>query len=508
MPITPPPPTPQPARDASRFADEAWQQWPFALWRQGFELAQQGWDAWAGALPLADAHQRELAAFAARLWLEPLAPDNNPYTNPLVWRQTLREGGANLLRGVRYAWEDGLRQCCGQPPDGAERFRPGHEVAATPGKVVLRNALAELIQYRPTTGRVRPQPIFIVPAWIMKYYVLDLSPHNSLIRYLVDQGYTVFCVSWKNPTAADRDQGMADYLRLGVREPLAAIGAIVPGAAVHAVGYCLGGTLLAIAASAMARDGDSRLASLSLLAAQTDFSEPGRLGLFIDPFQVALLEAEMASLGYFPARQMSGAFQLLRAQQLLWSPMISEYLLGQRRPMNDLQARNADATRMPARMHGQYLRHLYLDNELAAGRYCVDDRPVRLHDLRLPIFCVGTETDHVAPWRSVYKLHGLAPAPLTFVLTNGGHNAGIVSEPGHPRRHFRSRLRAAGEPALTPDAWLASATPHEGSWWPHWVAWLNEQSGKPVRPPALGAARRGYPALDDAPGIYVTETRA
>lgn len=508
MPITPPPPTPQPARDASRFADEAWQQWPFALWRQGFELAQQGWDAWAGALPLADAHQRELAAFAARLWLEPLAPDNNPYTNPLVWRQTLREGGANLLRGVRYAWEDGLRQCCGQPPDGAERFRPGHEVAATPGKVVLRNALAELIQYRPTTGRVRPQPIFIVPAWIMKYYVLDLSPHNSLIRYLVDQGYTVFCVSWKNPTAADRDQGMADYLRLGVREPLAAIGAIVPGAAVHAVGYCLGGTLLAIAASAMARDGDSRLASLSLLAAQTDFSEPGRLGLFIDPFQVALLEAEMASLGYFPARQMSGAFQLLRAQQLLWSPMISEYLLGQRRPMNDLQAWNADATRMPARMHGQYLRHLYLDNELAAGRYCVDDRPVRLHDLRLPIFCVGTETDHVAPWRSVYKLHGLAPAPLTFVLTNGGHNAGIVSEPGHPRRHFRSRLRAAREPALTPDAWLASATPHEGSWWPHWVAWLNEQSGKPVRPPALGAARRGYPALDDAPGIYVTETRA
>lgn len=505
MPITPPPAPQQTAAHAGRFDDDAWRQWPFALWCQGFMQAVQGWDTFARALPLADPHQRALAAFAARQWLEPLAPDNNPYTNPLVWRQTLEESGANLLRGACHAWEDGLRQWAGLPPAGAEHFRPGHEVAATPGKVVLRNHLAELIQYRPTTGRVRPEPILIVPAWIMKYYVLDLSPHNSLIRYLVGQGYTVFCVSWKNPTAADRDLGLEDYLRLGVREPLAAIEAIVPGARVHAAGYCLGGTLLAMAASAMARDGDRRLASLSLLAAQTDFSEPGELGLFIDAFQVALMEAEMTALGYFPARQMSGAFQLLRARQLVWSRMTSEYLLGQRRPMTDLQAWNADATRMPARMHGQYLRHLYLDNDLAAGRFAVDGRPVRLEDLSLPIFCVGTETDHVAPWRSVYKLHGLSPAALTFVLTSGGHNAGIVSEPGHPRRRFRSLLRAAGQPALTPEAWLAAATPHEGSWWPHWRGWLDALSGQPVRPPALGAARKGYPALDDAPGAYVME---
>lgn len=498
-------PPQQNAAHAGRFDDDAWRQWPFALWCQGFMQAEQGWDTFARALPLADPHQRALAAFAARQWLEPLAPDNNPYTNPLVWRQTLEESGANLLRGACHAWEDGLRQWAGLPPAGAEHFRPGHEVAATPGKVILRNHLAELIQYRPTTGRVRPEPILIVPAWIMKYYVLDLSPHNSLIRYLVGQGYTVFCVSWKNPTAADRDLGLEDYLRLGVREPLAAIEAIVPGARVHATGYCLGGTLLAMAASAMARDGDRRLASLSLLAAQTDFSEPGELGLFIDAFQVALMEAEMTALGYFPARQMSGAFQLLRARQLVWSRMTSEYLLGQRRPMTDLQAWNADATRMPARMHGQYLRHLYLDNDLAAGRFAVDGRPVRLEDLSLPIFCVGTETDHVAPWRSVYKLHGLSPAALTFVLTSGGHNAGIVSEPGHPRRRFRSLLRAAGQPALTPEAWLAAATPHEGSWWPHWRGWLDALSGQPVRPPALGAARKGYPALDDAPGTYVME---
>ncbi|MCZ8392355.1 PHA/PHB synthase family protein [Achromobacter xylosoxidans] len=505
MPKRNPPASPQTALRAGRFDDETWRQWPYGLWSQGFLQAQRNWDACVRALPLADRHQRDLAAFTVRQWLEWWAPDNNPCTNPLVLRQTLREGGANLLRGAQAAWKDGLRQLGGQPPAGAEHFRPGHEVAATPGKIVLRNPLAELIQYRPTTRQVRPEPIFIVPAWIMKYYVLDLSPHNSLIRYLVGQGYTVFCVSWKNPTAADRDLGLEDYLRLGVREPLQAIAAIVPGAAVHAAGYCLGGTLLAMAASAMARDGDSRLASLSLLAAQTDFSEPGELGLFIDAFQVALMEAEMAALGYFPARQMSGAFQLLRAQQLVWSRMISEYLLGQRRPMNDLQAWNADATRMPARMHGQYLRHLYLDNDLAAGRYAVDGRPVRLQDLRLPIFCVGTETDHVAPWRSVYKLHELSPAALTFVLTSGGHNAGIVSEPGHPRRRFRSLLRAAGQPALAPDAWLAAATPHDGSWWPHWRAWLDGLSGKPVRPPALGAARKGYPALGEAPGTYVME---
>jgi polyhydroxyalkanoate synthase len=272
MPNKPPPVPQQVAAHAGRFDDDAWRQWPYALWSQGFLQAQRGWDAFARALPLADDHQRALAAFAARQWLEPLAPDNIPCANPLVLRQTVREGGANLLRGARHAWEDGLRQLGGLPPAGAEHFRPGREVATTPGQVVLRNPLAELIQYRPTTARTRPEPIFIVPAWIMKYYILDLSPHNSLIAYLVGQGYTVFCVSWKNPTAAERDLGMDDYLRLGVREPLAAIEAIVPGAAVHAMGYCLGGTLLAMAASAMARDGDRRLASLTLLAAQTDFS--------------------------------------------------------------------------------------------------------------------------------------------------------------------------------------------------------------------------------------------
>lgn len=506
MPKTPPPAPKQTAAPAGRFDDDAWRQWPYALWRLGFEQARRNSDAYVRALPLADRHQRELAAFAARQWLEPLAPDNNPFTNPVVLRQTVREGGANLLRGARAAWEDELRQWSGLPPAGADRFRPGHEVAATPGKVVLRNRLAELIQYRPTTARTRPEPIFIVPAWIMKYYILDLSPHNSLIAYLVGQGYTVFCVSWKNPDASYRDLGMDDYLELGIAAALDAVETILPRRRVHATGYCLGGTLLAIAAAAMARDGDHRLASLSLFTAQTDFSEPGELGLFIDESQVSMLEAQMARTGYLRAGQMAGAFQMLRSYDLLWSRMVNDYLLGQRRPMSDLMAWNADATRMPARMHGQYLRRLFLDNDLAQNRYEVGGRPVMLGDLRLPIFSVSTETDHVAPWRSVYKLHYLSPAPLTFVLTTGGHNAGIVSEPGHPRRAYRILCRAANHASLTADDWLAEVPQQEGSWWPAWVEWLDSHSGPAdVKPPAMGAPRRNLPVLGPAPGTYVLE---
>ena len=398
-----------------------------------------------------------------------------------------------------------MRALANQPPAGAGDYIPGKQVAVTPGKVVWRNRLMELLQYSPATPTVRPEPVLIVPAWIMKYYILDLSPHNSLIAYLVRQGHTVFCISWKNPGAQDRELGMDDYLALGIGEALDAIAAIVPDTRVHAAGYCLGGTLLAIAASAMARDGDTRLASLSLLAAQTDFSEPGELALFIDESQVSLLEAQMARTGYLTSRQMAGAFQMLRSYDLLWSRMINEYLLGRRAPMSDLMAWNADATRMPARMHGQYLRQLFLHNDLAANRYRVDGRPVMLRDLRLPLFCVGTENDHVAPWRSVFKLHGLTPAPLDFVLTSGGHNAGIVSEPGHPRRRYRSLARPAGGPTLTPDEWLQAAPAHDGSWWPAWTSWLAGLSGKPRKPPALGAPRRGYPVLAEAPGAYVLE---
>jgi polyhydroxyalkanoate synthase len=497
---------PLPSTDR-RFADAAWQRWPFNIYHQQFLLAQQWWEAATSGVPGVDPHHAQVAAFAARQWLDVLSPGNIPLTNPVVIRQTWEEGGANLARGARNAAEDVLREMAGQPLAGADHFRPGKEVAITPGKVVLRNRLIELLQYEPATKTVHPEPILVVPAWIMKYYILDLSPHNSLIRYLVNQGYTVFCVSWKNPDASHRDLGMDDYLSLGIGAALDTVAAIVPRRRVHATGYCLGGTLLAIAAAAMARDGDDRLASLSLFTAQTDFSEPGELGLFIDESQVSMLEAQMARTGYLRAGQRAGAFQMLRSYDLLWSRWVNDDLLGKRRPMSDLMAWNADATRMPARMHGQYLRRLFLNNDLAQNRYEVGGRPVMLGDLRLPIFSVSTETDHVAPWRSVYKLHYLSPAPLTFLLTTGGHNAGIVSEPGHPRRAYRILCRPANQASLTADDWLAQVPQQEGSWWPAWLQWLDSQSGPAnAKPPAMGAPRRGLPVLGPAPGTYVLET--
>ncbi|GAA4341204.1 alpha/beta fold hydrolase [Pigmentiphaga soli] len=490
-----------------RFADPAWRQWPFNLLHQSFLLHERLWDGATHGVRGVEPHHEQLVAFFARQWLDMLSPGNFGPTNPVVLRRTMEEAGNNLWRGHLNLVEDARRLLAGEPPAGAENFVPGREVAVTPGKVVLRNRVMELIQYAPAAAgaQVHPEPLLVVPAWIMKYYILDLSPHNSLIRYLVAQGRTVFCISWKNPGEAERDLGMDDYLEEGFHAALDAVNAIVPQQPVHAVGYCLGGTLLAIAAAAMARDGDHRLATMTLFAAQTDFAEPGELGLFIDESEVSLLEAQMARTGYLTAGQMAGAFQMLRSYDLLWSRLVGDYLLGERPAMNDLMAWNADATRMPAKMHGQYLRRLFLHDDLAQGRYPVRGRPVALADLTLPVFMVGTETDHVAPWRSVFKLQYQTLAEITFVLTSGGHNAGIVSEPGHPRRHYRLLTHPAGAPYVAPEEWLGLAPVAEGSWWPEWVQWLRQRSADPGAPPRMGAPRRGYPVLGDAPGRYVLE---
>jgi polyhydroxyalkanoate synthase len=487
-----------------RFAQEDWRRWPFNLLHQAFLSTERWWDEATHGVPGVGPHDQDLVAFGARQWLEMLSPSNLPAGNPVVLRRTVEQGGANLLRGALNLLDDTQRRAHGARPAGTDRFVVGRDVAATPGKVVLKNRLIELIQYRPATASVHPEPILIVPAWIMKYYILDLSPQDSLIKSLVDQGHTVFCVSWKNPGPEERELGMDNYLQLGFHAALDAVNAIVPGRGVHAAGYCLGGTLLSIAAAAMARDGDDRLRSMTLFAAETDFSEPGELGLFIDEAQIGQLEAQMDRTGYLEAAQMAGAFGMLRSHDLLWSRLVNDYLLGERAPMTDLMAWNADATRLPATMHSQYLRRLFLHNELAAGRYAVGGKAVSLGDLRLPVFMVGTVTDHVAPWRSVYKLHDLASTEISFVLTSGGHNAGIVSPPGHPHRHYRALTRMAGQPALPPDAWLAAAPEVDGSWWPAWQQWLQAHSGPPARPPALGAAT--LPPLGDAPGTYVLET--
>ncbi|WP_374450396.1 PHA/PHB synthase family protein [Stella sp.] len=500
------PPCIEPLPQDRRFADEAWRRWPWNVMSQAFLLQQQWWHNATVGVPGVTRQHEAAVEFASRQLLDMVAPSNFVLTNPEVLERTLASGGSNLVAGLANLYADWERAIAGRPPVGAEAFQVGRNLAVTPGKVVWRNALMELIQYAPTTDAVRPEPILIVPAWIMKYYILDLSQQNSLVRWLVERGHTVFMLSWKNPDEGDRDRDLEDYRRLGVMAALDAVGAIVPGRPIHGVGYCLGGTLLTIAAAVMARDGGRRLASLTLLAAQADFTEAGELKLFINEAQLDFLDDVMWRQGYLDARQMAGAFQLLRSNDLIWSRLVHEYLMGDRRPMNDLMAWNADATRMPFRMHSEYLHQLYLENDLAEGRYRVDGRPVALTDIRQPIFAVGTEWDHVAPWRSVHKIELLTDTEVTFLLTSGGHNAGIVSEPGRPGRRYRALSRKDGDPHVDPDRWLTLAPLSEGSWWPEWGRWLDARSGEPVPPPSLGAPAAGYPPIDDAPGRYVLQT--
>jgi len=469
-------------------------------------MQQQWWYNATSEIRGVSKHHEDIAVFVARQLLDIVSPSNFLWTNPQALARTVESGGLNLYLGWQNWLADFERQQAGRPPAGVEDFRPGEAVALTPGQVVFRNRLMELIQYAPATSAVHAEPLLIVPAWIMKYYILDLSPANSLVRYLVGRGHTVFCISWKNPDANDRDRGMEDYLRMGIGDALEVVAAICGKRKVHAVGYCLGGTLLAIAAAALARNGDERLASITTLAAQTDFSEPGELGLFIEESQMMFLEDMMFDRGYLSEGEMSGAFQLLRSNDLFWSRLVHQYLMGEAAPMTDMMAWNADTTRMPYRMHAEYLRRLYLRNDLALGRYRVAGRPVALADIRAPMFVVGTERDHVAPWRSVYKIHLLANGEITFTLVSGGHNVGIVAPPGTPGCSFRTLTRGYDARYIDADSYLAQATRNQGSWWPTWQGWLAARSSAKVAPPPMGAAAKGYPPIEPAPGSYVLET--
>jgi len=498
---------PTPAIEAlpqdKRFADAAWQAAPYRWLAQAFLLQEQWWHQATTGVPGVTRHHEQMASFAARQWLDMVAPSNFVLTNPVVQQRTLQEGGMNLLRGAMHVAEDACREALDRPPVGAEQFEPGRNVAITPGRVVLRNRLMELIQYAPTTKTVRPEPVLLVPAWIMKYYVLDLSETHSMVKFLVDQGFTVFAMSWKNPDASDRDLGMDDYARLGVLAALDAIHAIVPHARVHATGYCLGGTLLATVAAALGRSKHQALKTVTLLAAQTDFTEPGEIALFVDEGQIAFLERQMWQRGYLDKSQMKSTFQMLRSNDLVWSYRLHNQLLGERAPVSDLMAWNADGTRLPYRMHVEYLRGLFLDNALARGEWKVEGTAVNLADITVPIFNVGTVQDHVAPWRSVFKLQALTDAEQTFVLTAGGHNVGIVNPPGQAKSSYRLRQRAASDRLLTPDEWLQATPTVAGSWWSAWAGWLARHSGRRGPPPAMGAPQAGLPPLDAAPGLYV-----
>jgi len=489
-----------------RFSAREWEIFPFNIFYRSFLLAEDWWMKATKGVPGVSKHHENVVSFMVKQMLDVFSPTNYIFTNPEVFKLTVEEWGANLVRGWVNFLEDWRRNAAGEKPVGTEKFVIGKNIACTPGKVVYRNRLIELIQYSPTTQEVYNEPILIVPAWIMKYYILDLSPQNSMVKFLVDKGHTVFMISWKNPTSEDRDISMEDYRKLGVMSAIDAISAIIPDRKLHAVGYCLGGTILAISAAAMARDGDERLKTMTLLAAQTDFTEAGEIMVFIDEAEVRYLEDIMASKGYLDTKEMVGAFQMLRSYDQFWSRIIHDYLMGKRSEMIDLMAWNADATRMPYKMHSEYLRKLFLNNDLFEGRYKVDGKSIVLSDIHVPVFMVGTEKDHVAPWKSVYKFNLTSDAEtVTFVLTSGGHNAGIVSEPNHPRRTYRLATRKEGEKYVDPDSWVKQTPVSKGSWWIPWEKWLCEHSSGKTNPPPMGAPENGYVVLGDAPGTYVFE---
>lgn len=509
-----------PEKDA-RFKDPAWGQWPFTAIKEGYKAGDAWWRE-AAKVDGMTRHHGHMVDFFTRQWMDALSPSNWAATNPEVLAKAKETQGESLRKGFQHFKEDMQSMARARSATGSEALEPlefavGKDVACTPGKVVFRNHLIELIQYLPTTPRVQAEPVLIVPSCIMKYYILDLSPANSMVKYLVDQGHTVCIVSWRNPDAADRDLKMQDYLSTGVLAAMAAVKASTGAERIHTMGYCLGGTFLAIAAATLGRlarkapdawtakekalvpAGMPQLASVILLAAQTDFSEPGELGVFIDDDQLAGLRRSMEEKGYLSGKQMGGSFQFLAARDLIWSRNTHRYLLGEEDSSFDLMSWNADQTRLPARMHSEYLTSLFLNNALANGQYRFAGSTVALMDIQAPMMVVGTTRDHVSPWKSVYKIHLQTDTHVTFVLAAGGHNAGIVSEPGRPRRSYQIASVEDGQGWIDPDEWVAQAPVVQGSWWEAMHSWLNARSSAEIKPPAIKPAN----VVCDAPGDYV-----
>lgn len=487
-----------------RFKDPAWQKTPYKYYQQAFLYVEDWWKN-AACAPGTSEHHSDVIDFTLRQMLNFFSPTNFPFTNPEVLSATIEQMGMNLFRGYKYFLEDLSKPFLGEPPESLQKFKAGRDVAITPGKVIYRNNLIELIQYSPSTKEVYAEPILFVPAWIMKYYILDLSPQNSLVKYMVDKGHTVFMISWKNPTQEDRDLSFEDYIQLGIMDALKVIKDICPKTSIHAAGYCLGGTLLTMAAAYLSRYNHQQLKTVTLFAAQTDFTEAGEILLFVDESQINFLKKIMKQQGYLDKPQLKGTFQMLKSTDLIWSYMLRNYLLGIRKEPSDLMAWNADETRLPYRMHMQYLKNIYLKNDLAEGRFKVNQKPIAIQDVAVPIFCVATVKDHISPWQSVHKVHLLADTDVTFVLTSGGHNVGIVSNPDHPKAAYQIKTTPRNEVYLSPDRWESIAPHKKGSWWLAWQEWI-AQASSTKKVMARPAGNKNYKALENSPGTYIYQT--
>ena len=512
------------AMDA-RFDDSAWSEYPFSLLRDIY-LAHHDWWGEVTHVDGVAKHHDDLVSFYSKQLLDSLSPTNYPMTNPEFFKHSYESWGKNWFDGFNSYISDLLAH----PLLTSEQFKPntvklpfepGIDVALTAGDVVYENDLIELIQYAPSTQRVFSVPLLIVPSCIMKYYILDLSPQNSMVKYLVDQGFTVFMISWKNPDASDRNIDFADYLKLGIIASLDQIKQLTGCDAVHAMGYCLGGTFLSVVSAYLGHYQSStkqgkvtaagasalnlpglelpKIASTILLAAQTDFADPGQLGLLIDEDQLKSLRIEMARTGYLSGKQMAQSFQFLNARDLVWAKNTKRYLMGVNDFATDMTSWNADVTRLPEKMHLEYLNKLFLNNELSMGYFQFEGQGIALMDIQSPLLVVGAERDTVSPWRSVYKIHLLTNVDTTFILASGGHNAGIVSEPGHPKRHYQIHAVEKGHGWLDPSTYLERASKKEGSWWPAMRDWMAHLSDD------LVPARQIHPsrALRKAPGRNV-----
>jgi polyhydroxyalkanoate synthase len=488
----------EPEKGDKRFSAPDWQQNAiFDAIKQSYLLAATALLKTAADVQGLDEKQQRRLVFYLRQFLDAISPTNFAFTNPQVIHEIIQTGGQNLIAGMEHLLRD--LQAGQIKMTDTDAFAPGRNLAITPGQVVYRNRLIELIQYEPTTDQVYAVPLLFIPPWINKYYILDMQPKNSLIRFLVGQGFTVFVMSWKNPDASMEDTSFEDYLTLG---PLAALDVVkhITGAPmVNTVGYCIGGTLLAMALSYLAARGDTSVNCATFFVSLLDFSEVGDTAVFIDEPQIAYIEGQMMARGYLDSREMATMFNMLRANDLIWSNVINNYLLGKEPPAFDLLYWNADGTRMARAAHSFYLRNTYLENNLIKpGKIVLKGVPIDLRRIRQDIYAVGTEQDHIVPWRSAWRITQLSRGRVRFVLGGSGHIAGIINPPEQGRGYWTN-----DKAVKSAEEWFAGAKHHEGSWWTDWVQWLSKRSGDKVVPPPMGSEQ--YPPIMPAPGQYVLE---
>jgi polyhydroxyalkanoate synthase len=495
-------PVAAPRREDRRFKHEDWQQnFLYDYIKQSYLIAAKNLHQAVGGVEGLDERTAKKVDFYTRQYIDALSPSNFLLTNPEVLRETVATGGANLVKGLDNLLEDLARgegeQIRVRMTD-ERAFRLGGNIAVTPGKVVYQNELMQLLQYAPATKEVHRRPLLIIPPWINKFYILDLRENNSFIKWAVSEGHTVFVVSWVNPDEELADKRFDDYLTEGVLAALDAIEKATAEREVNVIGYCLGGTLLACALGSMAAEGDRRITSATFFASMIDFGEPGELEVFIDEEQLEALERRMKKRGYLEGREMATTFNMLRANDLIWSFVVNNYLLGRDPFPFDLLYWNSDSTRMPAAMHIFYLRNLYLKNLLSKpGGIQINKVPIDLTKVKAPLYFVSTVEDHIAPWRSTYAGARHFGGPVRFVLGGSGHIAGIINPPAANKYCYWTNDK------LAPDAerWLKDAEQHPGSWWTDWKNWIAEHGGGMVaaRVPGKGKLK----ALEDAPGSYV-----